>query len=97
MVLNEYEISRNDIGKKLECENGDFFCYILLRYNLSKIEDVPVYIGSTKRIYDRLVTHKYSKKFHTVYLIKLNSYPEAVQCEKKLIQIFQPEYNTYYK
>lgn len=107
MVLSKYEISRNDIGKKIECENGDFFCYILLRYNLSIIKgaeqkyfkgfDVPVYIGSTKRIYDRLITHKYSKNFHTVYLIKLNSYPEAVQCEKKLIKIFQPEYNIYYK
>jgi predicted GIY-YIG superfamily endonuclease len=97
MVLCKYEISRNDIGKNIEKENGDFYCYILLRYNILKLKDVPVYIGSTKRIYDRLVTHKYSKNFHTVLLIKLNSYPNAVQCEKKLIKLFQPEYNIYYK
>lgn len=97
MVLQKYEISRNNIGKKIEHENGGFFCYILLRYNILNLEDIPVYIGSTKRIYDRLITHKYSKKFHTVCLIELDSYHNAVQCEKKLIKLFQPEYNTYYK
>ena len=55
-----------------------------------------VYIGMTRRLYERLFTHYREKKFsHAKYIIV--SHSEAPKLERALIKHYKPAYNTTHK
>jgi hypothetical protein len=82
-----YSINRNEITLPLMRANGRHFVYIL-----RKNEDV-IYVGRTKRIYDRLVTHKSKKDFDKVALIEYLDQGQSRDAEYYLIKYYKPALN----
>ena len=82
-----YSINRNEIILPLMRANGRHFVYIL-----KKNEDV-IYVGRTKRIYDRLVTHKSKKDFDKVDLIEYLEQGQSMDAEYYLIKYYKPAFN----
>jgi hypothetical protein len=82
-----YSINRNEITLPLMKVNGRYFVYIL-----KKNEEV-IYVGRTKRIYDRLVSHKSKKDFDKVALIEFIDEGHSRDCEYYLIKYYKPSLN----
>ena len=86
-AYNTYSINRNEITLPLMQANGRYFVYIL-----KKNENV-VYVGRTKRIYDRLVTHKSKKDFDKIALIEYLDEGQLRDAEYYLIKYYKPFLN----
>lgn len=82
-----YSINRNEITLPLMKVNGRYFVYIL-----KKNQEV-IYVGRTKRIYDRLVSHKSKKDFDKIALIEFIDQGQSRDCEYYLIKYYKPSLN----
>ena len=80
-------ISWCEICKQLEPTNGRFFNYVLAINNRS------IYVGQSRRLHDRLYTHKFKKNFNDVYLLEFETLENSTQNEKALIYGLQPKLN----
>jgi hypothetical protein len=78
---------RNEININLMKANGRNFVYLL-----EKNEDV-IYVGRTKRIYDRLVSHKSKKDFDKIALIEFIDKGQCGEAEYYFIKYYKPALN----
>ena len=85
--LETFKFNRNEICVALMRANGRNFVYML-----EKNKEI-IYVGRSKRLYDRLVSHKSKKDFDTVLLIEYQENSQSVDAEFFLIKHHRPILN----
>jgi hypothetical protein len=75
-----------DFNIKFMEYQGIHFVYCLT------LNDNPIYIGHTKSVYSRIISHKMSYSFDVFYLIQYNK-DDVLYAERQWIKLLQPTYN----
>lgn len=78
---------RKEININLMKANGRNFVYLL-----EKNKNV-IYVGRTKRIYDRLVSHKSKKDFDKIALLEFIDKGQCNEAEYYFIKYYKPSLN----
>ena len=87
--IDSITICWSEITKILNKVKGRYFVYLLIN------KDDVIYVGRSFNLYSRLCSHKYQKKFDSVYLEEYKTYAQCCQAEKYLIKHYYPIENSY--
>jgi|LakMenEpi03Aug12_release.lakeMendotaPanAssembly.Ray.scaffolds.fasta_scaffold2003337_1 hypothetical protein len=84
--IDRWDITFDEINDIINISTDRYFIYVLV------LNDIPVYVGRTSRLRNRLYTHKTYKKFTHVTIFEYNKQDLHI-VEKTLVQYFEPVYN----
>jgi hypothetical protein len=81
-----WTFNKEDFNQKFNRLKGLHFVYIL------ELNNNTIYVGHSKNIYSRIISHRMKYKFDKFFLIEYDDY-NVLNCEREWIKLLQPLYN----
>ncbi len=86
-AINGCTIKRDEINTILKVVKGRYFVYMLIT------KGIVLYVGKSRNLYLRLLSHKSSRWFTKILLIEYEV-ADYSEMEKQIIKLIQPKYNN---